>query len=164
MTNTELKALLEQFRVQYPFSVLVGGSIAANGSEPFEAEISADAVFRSYFLTIIFTTLIAGPADGGACQITGRIFDSGRAIYLQSAETPLNLFASPGRQRTSAIAGDAGHTLFYPFPFEHTWRPASKIIVESVNGADFANTVYYLFMGEKLRVNYDDPMVRAEDL
>ena len=163
MNNVKLEQILEEYRKEYVFSILVGGSLAAapNGSDTFLGQISNDAAFQCESLTMIYTTLIAGPADGGACQILARIEDTGRSIYLQSALTPVNLFASPGRVRSSAIAGDPSHTLFYPFPFEHVFRPSSEISIECRNNADYANDIYFLFLGKKLRVNFDNPTINV---
>lgn len=165
MTNAEIQALVSKYTLEHPYNVLVGGELdpATQNSENFEGEIEPKAAFKSYFLTIIYTTLtVAG--DDGACQITGRIYDQGRSIYLMSADTPINLFAAPGRQRQTAIAGDPSHTLIYPFPYEHTWLPSSKIVVESKSTADAANEVFYLFSGEQLELNYEGQQPAPQDI
>ena len=151
MTRINIQEQVNQWREHYVFKLGVGGEVEANGSAIVLGQVTADAAFMCEEITGYYTTLTAEDTDGGACLLSALITDTGRSIQLFSDFIPLNVFLSPGRQRSSGIAGDPSHALFFPISFEHTFRPNSEIRIEVRSTAAYKNDFYFLFHGRKLR-------------
>ena len=69
---------------------------------------------------------VAG-ADDGVNHLSMRLNDTGRSLKLFEEFIPCSLFMSPGRTRTTGIAGDPSHQLFFPIEFDYTFIPNSTI-------------------------------------
>lgn len=147
--NPRLKELLIAAQTQYGFKFGGGKSIAANSSDKVTIHITSDSGFECESVTGFYTTLTAEDTDGGACQLSAQLFDDGRDLQMTNTHIPLSIFLSPGRQRSSGVAGDASNQLFFPIPFPYMFKPNSDIRIEIDNEAAYANYVYFLFHGIK---------------
>jgi len=123
---------------------------ASQGSD-ITVDIKSDAHFQCQYLTGSFTTLGAGGADVGVNQVTARISDGANDLRLMDSAVPLDLFCSPGRVLSPGVAGNPSNSLFYPFPFFHTFAANGSILVEFQNSGATDNLVNLLFVGKKLR-------------
>ena len=135
------------------FIYYASGIVPANSSTTVQVNITAEAAFHCQCFTGSFTTLGAGGADDGVNHLSCKLSDSGRSITLFSDFIPLSLFLSPGRRRTSAVAGDAGNQLFFPVEFDYTFAPVSTIVLDLKNDSATDNTFEWAFLGEKLFVD-----------
>lgn len=117
-------------------------------SEVMDMGIAASHDFACLYLKGTFTTnTVAG--DDGVCQMAAKITDNGSQTILWPDPVNLALELSPGRQRTTGIAGDPSSQLFYPQPFEHMFRATADIHVEVFNASDIVNTCFMAFIGNK---------------
>lgn len=123
-----------------------------NGSDP--VLISKDGHFKSFYLGGQYTTLTAEDADGGACQVSVKIIDNGRRWAILDNLTPMSLFCSPGRQRSSGVAGDPSNPLYYPIEFPYYFLAGTNFTVEYSNASAYANTIWLIFYGNKEFVNF----------
>lgn len=125
-------------------------AIPANSNGSDVIQISDDGHFKSYYLGGQYTTLTAQSTDGGACQVSIRIVDNGRRWNILDNLAPMSLFCSPGRQRSSGVAGDPSNPLFYPVEFPYIFLAGTSISIEYANAAAYANTIWLVFYGDKL--------------
>lgn len=153
MTKQELQAALEKASQEYDFKYTTGGNVPANSSAIFEIAISADAAFHAQSVTGEFTTLNAGGADGGANGLTMQWFDDGRDLRLFNDFIPCSLVFSPGRQRSSGIAGDPSQQLFFPIEFDYLFKPTSTFRCEVRNSLATDNNFQMCFHGTKYLEN-----------
>jgi len=128
-------------------------TVPANTSGSDVVQISDDGHFKSYYLGGQFTSLTAEDTDGGACGINVKIHDNGRRWDIIDNLTPMSLFCSPGRQRSSGVAGDPSNPLFYPVEFPYIFMAGTTIRVEYTNTLAYANTFWLIWYGEKLFKN-----------
>ncbi len=124
-----------------------GTKLVQPGRDEHFIHISSDADFECVNFTGGFTTLDDAGADDGVNHLSVRITDTGYSKPLFNEEIPMYLFMSPGRQRTTAIAGDPGNSLFYPIDFEYTFIANANIKMILTNDSDTANRFDWLFMG-----------------
>jgi len=121
---------------------------AANRSE-INIGVAASHDFQCLYMTGAYTT-ISEDADIGTCPISMRLTDEGSNTILIDQFVNLALLFSPGRVRTSGIAGDPSHQLFYPMPFEHLFQATSNIKFEFISNATTnVNQVFVNLIGRK---------------
>lgn len=125
-------------------------AIEANTSGSRTIAISDDGHFKSYYLGGQYTTLTAQSTDGGACNLSVRIVDNGRRWHIIDNLCPMSLFCSPGRQRSSGVAGDPSNPLFYPVEFPYFFLAGTSMSIEYTNAAAYANTIWLIFYGDKV--------------
>lgn len=123
--------------------------IPAGGNGTGTVSIGDDGNFQSYYLGGQFTTLTAEDTDGGACQISVKIFDNGLKWEIFDNLMPLSLYCSPGRQRASGVAGDPSNPLFEPVEFPYKFIAGSTIRVDFANAAQYANEFWLIWYGNK---------------
>lgn len=138
-------------------------TIAANTNGSDTVSISDDGHFKSYYLGGQYTSQVAGPADGGACLVSIKIVDNGRRWDVLDNLTPMSLFCSPGRQRASGIAGDPSNPLFVPVEFPYIFLAGTTIRIEYANAADYANTLWLVWYGDKLFKDFSAPQPRNQE-
>lgn len=152
----DIRNLMKNFPFERDVSHSVSGTIPAvalGGTLSLDIKITEDVHFVSETMEGLFTTLIAGPADGGASLISV-------AVHLVSKYDlfydPINMasFASPGRQRSSGIAGDPGNQLFYPKKFYNLFPASSIIRFKFTSSADYENDVEIVLNGREYVVSY----------
>ena len=119
---------------------------SSNGSQ--QISISDDAHFLCHYLGGEFTTLTAEDTDGNANGISIKITDNGKSYPIFDNLIPCSIFLSPGRQRSSGIAGDSSNPLFTPIEFEHPFAAGTSIQIEWANNLAYANTLTLVFYGE----------------
>lgn len=146
MNITEKIQRMNYERLQWiSFSKLVPAN--SNGSDV--VQISDDGAFESLFLGGQYTTLTGEETDGGACTVSVKIHDNGRRWDIIDNLVPMSLFCSPGRQRSSGVAGDPSNPLFYPIEFPYMFLAGTSIRVEYSNSSDFANQIWLIWYGDK---------------
>lgn len=137
-------------------------TVPANTNGSDVVQISDDGHFKSVFLGGQYSSLTAEDTDGGACQISVKIVDNGRRWDIIDNLTPMSLFCSPGRQRSSGIAGDPSNPLFYPVEFPYIFLAGTTIRVEYANAAAYANTFWLIWYGDKLFKDFSAPTPRNQ--
>ncbi len=122
----DIKNLMKNFPFEKDVSHSWAGTVPASGTLSEDIVINNEVHFVSETMTGWYTTLIVGGADGGASQISAVIKLVSKYDHFYDA---INLasFLSPGRQRSSGVAGDPGNTLFRPKKFYNLY-PARSII------------------------------------
>lgn len=124
--------------------------VAAGENNAKPVEISDDGHFFCKYLGGMYTTLTAADTDGGACGTSVKISDNGRKWDIMDNLTPMSIFTTPGRQRSSGVAGDPGNPLFSPIEFDYKFQAGTSIRVEYANNLAFANTIWLVFYGMKM--------------
>jgi hypothetical protein len=156
LKDLSIDQLLEGHKEKYQFFYYSSGAVPAAGQQTFNVAISADAHFLCTYITGDCTSLAGGAgADGGQILTSCQIFDNGRNLNLFDAAIPLNLFLSPGRTRSSGVAGDPSIGLFFPIEFNYLFFASSTIRLVMTNAAADINTYRMCFHGYKYRVNFD---------
>lgn len=150
--NININQMLEDHKKKYQFFYYVSGIVPAGDQQTFNVAISADAHFECTNFTGDVTSLDAGGADGGQVQTSCQLFDNGRNLSLFDNFIPLSLFLSPGRTRTSGIAGDPSNSLFFPVEFNYIFLASSTIRLVMTNAAATDNCFRWCFHGFKHRV------------
>ncbi len=128
-------------------------TIPALGNGMESKKISTDGHFECLYLGGTYTSLDAGPIDTGTCPVSVMLEDAGRHWKSFEGLIPMNLWASPGRVRSSGIAGDPSHPLFKHSIFEYTFNAGTEIEISYANSANYANEFWLLFIGERLFKN-----------
>jgi hypothetical protein len=123
--------------------------IAANTTGNGPVGISDNGDFHCKYLGGQYTTQVAGPADGGACLVSIQITDNGKRWQIFDNLVPMSLFANPGRQRVSGVAGDPSNPLFYPIEFPYIFTSGTSIRIDFANASAFANNFWLVFYGER---------------
>lgn len=141
----DLKTVVDWFN--YPGR----GDVLPSSSQRSEINIgvSASHDFQCLYMTIAFTTL-SGGNDIGTCPISMRLTDEGSQTIIINEFVNLATIATPGRVRSSGVAGDPGNQLFYPMPFEHTFQAKANIKIEFISNATAdTNQVFVNLIGRK---------------
>lgn len=149
-----LSALGARF-FQYP----VGGDVLAGATAQFSKTIQSGFHFWSERLSVSYTTNQNG-VDDGVCRLSVRFQSGANQQSLTSDFISLETISSPGRQRTTAIAGDPSLGLQIPgIPFPYLWEASGAIFAETKSAATVSTqTVRYVFHG------YLIPRDRAQDV
>ncbi len=122
----DIKNLMKNFPFERDVSHSWAGTVPASSTLTEDIVINNDVHFVSETMTGWYTTLIVGGADGGASQISAVIkLVAKYDLYYDAID--LASFLSPGRQRSSGVAGDPSNTPFYPKKFYNLF-PARSII------------------------------------
>lgn len=129
-------------------------TVPANGTIPLNITVSSDAHFQCKFITGTFTTLDAAGADGGANGCSMLLRDAGRDLNLFNLRIPLSLFFTPGRVRSSGVAGDPSHQIFYPTEFNYPFLAGADIEMDFASTLATDNVVNICFMGTKFRKTF----------
>jgi len=130
--------------------------VPAGDSATIELGVSASHDFECLTITGTYTTdEIAG--DDGVCKLAATLVDNGSNTILWKNPVNLALILSPGRVRSSGIAGDPSNQLFWPQTMEHLFEATSLILVEIFNSGDKDNTVFMNFEGNKHYLNKLNP-------
>lgn len=153
--------LMERAKTDIPFWYPFGIDIPAGASNQKSLQISSDADFWCQYICCQYTTLTGAAADGGANGISIQIIDKGWNVTLFDSLIPVSMFASPGRQRSSGVAGDPSHQLFFPIELDHVFLNKSNIEIRYANSLAFVNRLDLLFMGRKFRRQFDQESVNA---
>lgn len=156
--------LVDRNHKQYDFKYFGSVSIpavGAGGAAQLSISVSSDAHFRCRYITASYTTLDVGGADGGANGITMQLVDQGRSLTLFDDQISAELFSSPGRQRSSGVAGDPSNQLFYPIDFDYMFLANSTIFCDLRNTLATANTFNICFHGSKYRVDFNQPPIQT---
>lgn len=135
-----------------PFTV---GALAGptGGAAEAQINISSSEHFYSEFVTISYNTLDAGGLDDGVTHLSVQIRDSAGSLTLTDQQVPLELLAAPGRQRTTAVAGDPSLPLHIQgFPFPYLWEASGNIIMDFRNNIDADQVVNVAWHGWKYPV------------
>lgn len=135
--------------------ILLTDTVPAGQTKQGQVSISSAGPFHSLYMTGGFETLYdVGPGvitDTGVNYLSGQLIDSTGNRQLFNRKIPLNLFLSPGRQKSAnsaAVATDpAGNPLFYPVSFEYTWKANSLILLDVVNTSNTALSYWIAFHG-----------------
>lgn len=150
--NMTIDEMLDESITVYDFTYYGEKSVPANGTNTLTIPITSDAHFLCRQVTGSYTTLTGAAVDGGANGINFRITDEGRNIKLFNTQIPASLILSPGRARSSGVAGDPSHNLFYPLELRYPFLASSSIIIDLSSTLAFANTFKIAFFGTKFRV------------
>jgi len=153
--DMSIDEILDESLTVYDFCYHGSKAVPANGSTTMQIPVTSDAHFLCLEITGSFTTLIdnEGTEDSGVNSISFNITDEGRNIKLFNTLVPANLVFSPGRQRTSGIAGDPSNALFYPKAFVYPFLASSQIVIDLSNNANYENNFSIAFWGTKYRTN-----------
>lgn len=150
--DRKLRKWLEQFPAVRDTCHSATGVVPGPGTKPLEITIPNAVHFVSESITGIYTTLDAGGADGGVCLLDLKINLRGKYELFYN-DVPLSCFMSPGRQRTSGIAGDPSHQLFYPKKFENMFPALSQIKLDFSSSAATDNEVTICLWGTDYMVD-----------
>jgi len=129
-------------------------TIPALGADNEDIKIPSYGNFFSYYMGAQYTTQNAGAVDGGACQISLKILDTGRNYLIFDDFIPMSMYSSPGRQRVSTVAGDPSQMLFGPIEFEHPFLAGSTINVSWSSSSDAENDFWIVFYGDQTNDKY----------
>ena len=151
--NMNIDEILDRNLKIYGFVYFGSKSVAANSSDTLTIAITSDSHFLCKEITGTFTTLTGAATDGGANGMNFRVRDEGRGLQLFNNEIPCSLAFSPGRVRTSGVAGDPSHQLFWPKEFIYPFLASSTITIALTNNLAYANTFSIDFWGTKYRVS-----------
>jgi len=132
-------------------------TVAAGANNSDVIQISDDGHFKSYYLGGQYTSLSAEDTDSGQCPISIKISDNGRRWDIMDNLAPMSLFCSPGRQRSSGVAGDPSNPLFVPVEFPYIFLAGTTIRIEYANNAQYANTFWLIFYGDKVFKDFSAP-------
>jgi len=136
--------------------------IPANSNGSDVVQVSDDGHFKSYYMGGQYTTLTAADTDGGAATTLIKIVDNGRRWDIIDNLAPMSLYCSPGRQRSSGIAGDPSNPLFEPIEFPYIFLAGTTIRIEYSNTAAYANTIWLIWYGDKIFKNFAAPNPRNQ--
>ena len=123
-------------------------AIAANSNGSQALTLSDDAHFLCRYLGGEFTSLTAESTDGGANGISIKLTDNGKSYPMFDNLIPVSIFLTPGRARSSGIAGDPSNPLFSPIEFYHPFSAGTSIQIEYANALAYENTLTLVFYGE----------------
>lgn len=154
----DIRQLISEYREKSPQWLFGSAVLPASGPGQIQLSVPVGFYFQSQYLAGSYTT-INGGVDVGVCGVSLQIEDKGKHLRLTDALIPLSLFCSPGRQRTSGVAGDPSHQLFMPIEFNHLFRPVSTIQIDLQNAFTSPNTVNIVIMGIAW---YVDPSLKFE--
>jgi len=150
----QVEYLLQRFRnAKKYFQFILGDSktiTAGATQEEVTLSISNAAGFHIEWLVGLYTTFQGG-ADDGVCRLAMSIQDSGIETGLTNKALNLALLFSPGRQRTSGIAGDPSNPLFYGRAFDHVILPNTDLNLVINSTSDESNEFSVAFFGHKLK-------------
>ena len=132
------------------------GEVPANDGDTFDTGISTDSIFCCEQITGSFTTLTAVDTDGGVSTMSGKLSDNGRPLPLFSDFIDFALWLSPGRSRSSGVAGDPSNALFYPIDFGYAFMEKSTIQLQVKNSAPYKNSFKIAFIGYNKKLKPQD--------
>lgn len=96
-----------------------------------QVQIQAGFHFWSEFLTVTYTTQAADGTDDGVCKFSAQFKSGSNQIGLSNGFIDLATIATPGRQRTLAVAGDPSLPLHIQgFPWPYFYEATGSIIVD----------------------------------
>ncbi len=150
----DFDALIQRAETDFPFWYPIGIDIAANARNQTSLQISSDGDFWCQYIVGQYTTLTAAATDGGANGISIKLSDNGWNVPLFNSLVPVSLFLSPGRTRSSGVAGDPTHQLFFPIEFDHVFLAKSNIEIEYASSLNYENRLDLCFMGRKIRKQF----------
>lgn len=136
---------------------LSGSLLVPSGGDTLNIAVSSFGAFRALFMTGTFQTLDDGGVDDGVDHLSMRLNDTGRSLKIFEEFTPLSTFLSPGRTRTTAVAGDPSNQLFFPIELDYTFLPNSTIEMELKNDSTTSNLVKITFHGTRYRTDWENP-------
>lgn len=137
--------------------ILFGQKLIPTAGDTIPVAVSSFGAFRVLFMTGNFQTLDNAGADDGVNHVSMRMNDTGRSLKLFTEFTPCSLFMSPGRTRTTGVAGDPSNQLFFPIEFDYTFIPNSTIEMEMRNDSTTSILVKIAFHGIRYRTNWRNP-------
>lgn len=143
-----------QIKQPYFTQKLFGSKLIPAGGETIPIAVSSFGAFRCLHITGEFQTLDDAGADDGVNHLSCRLNDTGRSLKLFEEFIPCSLFLSPGRTRTSGVAGDPSNQLFFPNEFDYTFIPNSTIELEMKNDSQTSNLVKFCFHGIRYRLDW----------
>jgi len=104
--------------------------------------------FWSEFMTITYNTVTVAGADDGVCQLSAQFKSGSNQIGLSNYFIDLATVATPGRQRTVAVAGDPSNGLqIQGFPWPYLYEAAGAIIVDLRKSIAAAITTKFVWTG-----------------
>jgi len=162
MDRIDIDAMLDRAEYDHPFWYPFAVDIPANSQNTQQLTISSDADFLCQYITGRYTTLDVAGADAGVCGLSLQIIDMGFSVPLIDALANCALFLSPGRQRTSTVAGDPSHQLFFPIELDHVFLSQSTIELRYANNQATENRLELLFMGRKLRRKFQQAPINQQ--
>lgn len=145
MLSPRMIARMEARFFQYALqSTIVGAS-----SDLPQKQIQNGFHFWSEFLTITYNTLAdGGAADDGVNRFTAQFKSGSNQIGLSNDFIDLATIATPGRQRTIAIAGDASQSLHIQgFPWPYLYEATGAIMVDLRKSGTSTQTVRFVWTG-----------------
>lgn len=143
----KIEQLIQEYREKSP-QWLYGSAVVAAGAAAGQIQIGVPSsyYFHCHYLSGSYTS-INGGVDVGVNGLSMRLEDQGKHLVIFDAFIPCSLFLSPGRQRTSGVAGDPSHPFFMPVELDHLFRPISTINVQVANAFTSDCTLNLVFMG-----------------
>lgn len=142
-----------------PWHIPLSGTVpaaSAGGSVTVAADVGNVGDFVCLGISCSFSTLYLDGAvikDCGACALSMQIKDDKGNAFM-SDFVPLELMASPGRQRWYGFTTPIGSTDVQPsadfmglYPLEYPFKANSRIVIEVRNVANTANYFRLAFAG-----------------
>ena len=144
----DIDRIFELQQSQYMTSLPL--SVTVDPLQTIDAGINITSLGHFMLLNISgdYTTLNDDPAvDDGTCHIFFQLIDGSNSREIFSEPGKASLYLSPGRSKTSAIAGNDSDSLRLFYNFIYTFPMNGRIIVRVRNDATAANTVNFQFTG-----------------
>lgn len=130
------------------FQYALSSTIAGAGSALPQKQIQNGFHFWSEFLTVTYNTLSDGGADDGVNRFTAQFKSGANQIGLSNDLIDLSTIATPGRQRTIAVAGDPNQELHIQgFPWPYLYEATGSIIVDLRKSGTSTQTVRFVWTG-----------------
>lgn len=168
--NFALKALdagkIKDLQMRQHFSaIIIQGTVpavAAGGALTAKFNLASYGDFLCSDITGMYSSLVdsgAGAAvDDGTNHLSARLSDGQGGIQLFDDYIPLNLFLTPGRQRTMGVLLDAAGgvppaslPLFFPKQLVHLFPANNDIVLDVRNDSDWPNKFKIAFWGTRIK-------------
>lgn len=145
MLSPRMIARMEARFFQYALSSTIAGA----SSDLPQKQIQNGFHFWSKILTITYNTLADGGAvDDGVNRFSAQFKSGSNQIALSNDLIDLATIATPGRQRTIGIAGDASQGLaIQGFPWPYLYEATGSIMVDLRKSGTSTQTVRFVWTG-----------------
>jgi len=151
-------------RKQHFNAIIIQGTVpklANGGALTAKFNLASYGDFLCNDITGSYSSLVedqAAAVDDGVCHLSAKLSDGQGGIQLFDDFIPLNLFLTPGRQRTMGVLVDAAGgvpnvslPMFFPKYLVHLFPANNDIVLELRNDADWENTFKIAFWGTRIK-------------
>lgn len=130
------------------FQYALNSTIIGVGSDLPQKQIQNGFHFWSEFLTVTYNTVSDAGLDDGVNRFSAQFKSGANQIGLSNDLIDLATIATPGRQRTAALAGDPNQTLqVQGFPWPYLYEATGSIVVDLRKAGTSTQTVRFVWTG-----------------